>query len=110
MRAISLTSKKWDARRTRAQEQRQTINEVDRDRAAGGNQAVAAGGPGRLGRDGVSLPVDAVGVCDRRMRDNRTEAAFGGRGQIIAPCGRRDLLPIDELPLGLEALPFGGVH
>ena len=92
------------------QKQRQQIDEIDRDRAADSNQTVATGSPARLGRDGVSLPVDVVGVRDRRMLDNRTEAAFGGRGQIIAPCGRRVLLPIDELPLGLKALPFGGVH
>ena len=92
------------------QEQRQTIDEADRDRTADSNQTVATGSPARLGRDGVSLPVDVVGVCDRRMLDNRAEAAFSRRGQIIAPCGRRDLLPIDELPLDLEALPFGGVH
>ena len=84
--------------------------EADRDRTADSNQTVATGRPARLGRDGVSLPVDVVGVRDRRMPDNRTEAAFGGRGQIIAPCGWRDLPPFDELPLGLEALPFGGVH
>ena len=83
---------------------------ADRDRTADSNQTVATGSPARLGPDGVSLPVDVVGVRDRRMLDNRTEATFGGRRQIIAPCGRRDLLPIDELPLCLEALPFDGVH
>ena len=49
-------------------------------------------------------------VCDRGMRNDRTEALFGGRGQIVAPRGWRDLLPIDELPLGLEALALGDVH
>ena len=92
------------------QEQRQPIDETDRDRAAGGDQAVAAGGPGRLGREGVTLPVDVVGVGDRRVLNDRAEAIFGGRGQIVAPRGWRDLLPIDELPLGLEALALGGVH
>ena len=43
------------------QKQRQQIDETDRDDAAGGHQAVAAGGPVCLGRDGVPLPVDVVG-------------------------------------------------
>ena len=92
------------------QKQRQPIDETDRDRAAGGNQAVAAGGPGYVGREGVSLPVDVVGVCDRRVLDDGTEAPFRGRDQFVAPRGRRNLLPINELPPALEALALGGVH
>ena len=92
------------------QEQRQPIAETDRDRAAGGDQAVATGGPRRPGREGVPLPVDVVGIRDRRMLNNRAEAAFRGRYQIIAPRGRRDPLPIAELLLGFEVLALGGVH
>ena len=56
------------------------------------------------------LPVDVVGVRDRGMRDDSAEAIFGRNSQIIAPSGRRDLVAIDELPLGLETLALGGVH
>ena len=36
--------------------------------------------------------------------------SFGRSGQIIAPSGRRDLLPLDKLPFDLETLALGGVH
>ena len=92
------------------QEHCQTIDDVDRDSAADGNQAVAPGSSKRLGREGVPLSVDIMGVGDVWMLDDCAEAIRSGRGQIVAPCGGRNLLPIDELPRGLEALALGGVH
>ena len=44
------------------QERRQPIDEADRDRAADGNETVASGGPGRLERQGVPLPVDVIRI------------------------------------------------
>ena len=37
---------------------------------ADGNLAVASGSSRRHGRESVPLPVNVVGVCDRRMLDN----------------------------------------
>ena len=51
-----------------------------------------------------------MGVGDGRMLDDRAQASFRGGGQIVAPRGWRDLLPLNELPPGLEALALGGVH
>ena len=92
------------------QEHCQTIDEANRDSAADGNPAVAPASPARLWREGVPLAVDVMGVCDRRMLDDRAEATSCGRGQIVTPREERNLLPIDELPRGLEALALGGVH
>ena len=64
------------------QERRQTIDETDRDRAADGNQAVASGGPCCLGREGVPLPVDVMGVGDGRMLDDRAEATCPAAGAV----------------------------
>ena len=92
------------------QKQCQTINQTNRDRTTSGNPAMASGGSTRLGRECIPLTVDEMGICNDRMRDDRAEAVFRRSGQIIAPCGRRDLLPINELPFDLKTLALGGVH
>ena len=92
------------------QERCQTIGETDRDSAADGNQAMSPCSPERLWCEGVPLPVNVVCVCDGRMFDDRAEAACRGNGQIVAPREGRNLLPFNELPLGLETLALASVH
>ena len=71
--------------------------------APGTSDAPRARGCTAPGRCSASLRPPHARTIVRRL-------AFRRRGQIIAPCGRRDLLPSVELPRGLKALALRDLH